>query len=127
MTAKHKASSNKCPATVRVPPMGAWNATQVVAFTNDHTKTQTYQSCCGVNNNLIIYNKDCFKFCNVPNNQTDVLSCIKDGGVTKVAAYNSSSSDDESSGAIPVSTNMMSKSAIGLAVMMVFSMAFGTL
>ncbi|BCR92129.1 uncharacterized protein ACHE_80029S [Aspergillus chevalieri] len=125
--AKHH-SSDKCSATVRVPPMGVHNVSQAVAFTNDHTKTLKYQICCGVDNQLIIYNKNCFKFCDTPTNQTEVLSCIKDAGVTKVEAYNSSQeSNDDTSAAIPVSTNMMSKSAIGLAAMMVLSMAVGTL
>lgn len=123
---KHK--TDKCSSTVRVPPMGIHNVSQAVAFTNDHTKTLKYQICCGANNQLVIYNKNCFKYCDTPTNQTEVLSCIKDAGVTKVAAYNSSQeSDDDTSAAIPVSTNMMSKTAIGLAAMMVFSMAVGTL
>lgn len=123
---RHK--TNTCSSTVRVPPMSIHNVSQVVAFTNDHSKTLKYQTCCGVNSELVIYNKNCFKYCDTPTNQTEVLSCIKDAGVTKVAAYNSSQeSNDDTSAAIPVSTNMMSKSAIGLAAMMVLSMAVGTL
>lgn len=125
---KHK-SSNACASNVHVPPIGLWNTTQVVAFPNDRKYTQKYQLCCGVTNELTLYNHNCFKFCNTESNQTDVLSCIHEAGATKAAAYNNSDGG-QTSGAdagFAAASNVMSKSAVGLAVMMVISMAVGTL
>lgn len=86
---------------------------------------------------MTLYSHACFEFCNTLNNQTDVLNCILDAvdgkqKDSKVAvAFNNTNggkhqgpTDDESFAA-PAA--LMSKSAVGLAVMMGLSMVVGTL
>ncbi|RJE25481.1 hypothetical protein PHISCL_02164 [Aspergillus sclerotialis] len=126
----HHSHGPKCSPQVRVPPTYLWNATQVVAFPNDHKFTASWEKCCDTPaSNMTIYNKACFKFCNVDGNSDDVVSCMKDAGVKKATAFNTSDSDDgdddETSGVAPVKS--ISKSAVGLAVIMLASLAIGTL
>lgn len=77
---------------------------------------------------MTIYSKTCYRFCNVDGNADDVVSCMKDGGVKKAQSFNTSDSsddDDQTSGVSPVKS--ISKSAVGLAVIMLSSLALGTL
>ena len=132
MTGKHHSSSSSCQSSIRVPPIALWNTTQVVAFPNNHANNPKYQSCCGLINQIQLYNHACFQFCNTPDNQTDVVSCIVDGTTDKKASgFNSSQggqhegdTEDDSTSSAPV--YLMSKSAVGLAVMVGVSILMGT-
>lgn len=133
MTKHHgsgSSSNNKCSTSVRVPPTQLWNSDQVVAFPNDHKHSFAWGECCGATTNITMYNKRCFKFCDVSGNQTDVVECLKDAGVKKAVGYNSSDSGDESgdenAGVVSVQVSK-SKLAVGLALVLLVSLAAGTL
>lgn len=86
--------------------------------------------------NLTMYNKRCFKFCDVNGNQTDVVDCLHDAGVKKATGFNNTSSDSddeddgdegENSGVASIKTMSMSKSGLGLVLVVFTSLAVGTL
>lgn len=74
---------------------------------------------------MMIYHKRCFRFCDVDANQTDVVSCLKDAGVKKAVGFNSTDTEDESSAV--VLSRPISKSAIGLAFVLLAGLAVGGL
>ncbi|KAH8429768.1 uncharacterized protein LDX57_007440 [Aspergillus melleus] len=120
MSPRHQSHLDKCPATVRVPPVNLWTTTDVAAFPNDHTYLSSMSECCGETAKITLYNKRCARFCNTSGNTTDVVDCLQNAGLTKATSYH----NDNGGKSAAIS---LSKPGWGLIMMVVGSLIAGTL
>ncbi|KAE8165163.1 hypothetical protein BDV40DRAFT_258835 [Aspergillus tamarii] len=114
-------TNSKCPATVRTPPIGLWNSTEVVAFPNNHQYLLDHQACCGETNQIKLYKKTCFRFCSTYGNQSNVTSCLEDRGVKNVAEFHNDK------GGQSMAPHQLSKPAVGLVFMVLMGYVMGPL
>ncbi|KAI9924169.1 hypothetical protein ASPWEDRAFT_29749 [Aspergillus wentii DTO 134E9] len=119
-----KHNSNHCRLAVAKPPTSLWTTNQTVAFPSSNKHNTDYTNCCGATAKITSYHTNCYKFCSVEANQTEVKTCLTDVGV-KAVAFNKTTDTDTSSA--PMRASPMSKSAIGLTLMVLASCAIGTL
>ncbi|KAE8150669.1 hypothetical protein BDV25DRAFT_139581 [Aspergillus avenaceus] len=113
---------NSCPSSVRTPPLGLWNTTDVVAFPNDHKYLLAHSNCCGKNNTIGLYKKRCFRFCNAYGNSSEIVSCLEDAGVSKATSFH-----NDKGGQSSMAAPHLSKPALGLVMMVLMGYVIGPL
>lgn len=110
----HPQETHTCSASdpIREPPSKSWSGGNAIAWAKNSSATDELQVCCGSTTKVTSYYDDCYQFCNLGSNVTEVKDCFNQTGVS-FAEYEKTKKSD---------AKRLSTPAFGVVLMVVMSL-----